>query len=363
MAIRILFIGSHRPGRSPSQRFRMEHYFPYLSEKGFEYEYSTFISETGDISLYRSGNYLKKLGLLLSGASRRLKDILRANNYDIIFIQREAFLTGTTFFENLFQKSGAKIIFDFDDSIWIPETSNANRKFAWLKDERKTSRNIKLADLVIAGNYYLATYAKRFNDHVIIIPTTVDTDMFQPSPLEGKNNEPVCIGWSGSLTTIEHFKTCIPALKELKARYGNRIHFKVMGDENFSDRELNIQGTAWSEETEMAELNSYHIGIMPLPDNEWTRGKCGLKGLLYMSLAIPPVMSPVGVNCEIIQHGKNGFLAADQNEWVDTISRLIENPEMRTQMGMEARKTVVEKYSVASQLSSLIHAFNDIIHK
>ncbi len=205
-----------------------------------------------------------------------------------------------------------------------------------------------MSDLVIAGNQYLADYAKHHNDHVVIIPTTIDTDEYV-NPNKTKTHDTICIGWSGSITTIKHFEYALPFLKILKKKYGEKISIQVIGDDSYSNPELGIKGSAWNKKSEIQELSSFDIGIMPLPDDEWAKGKCGLKGLQYMALEIPMIMSPVGVNSEIISDGMNGFLANNETEWVDKISKLIEDIELRKKIGMEARRTVVEKFSVKAQ--------------
>ena len=359
---RILFIAAHRPDRSPSQRFRFEQYFSFLKQNGFDYDFSFLISERDDKIFYQPGNFHTKLYIFLKSLWKRWKDAVRADQYDIIFIQREAFMTGSAFFEKKFRKSKAKIVFDFDDAVWNLDISDANKKFGWLKDPGKTAKIISMSDLVIAGNQYLADYAKHHNDNVIIIPTTINTGEYVKIK-PAVQNEQVCIGWSGSITTIKHFEYAIPFLKKLKQKYGNKILIKVIGDESYENAELGIKGIAWNKKDELKELSSFDIGIMPLPDDEWAKGKCGLKGLQYMALEIPCVMSPVGVNSEIVQDGISGFLAKDENEWIEKISLLIENPELRKKIGTEARKTVEEKYSVNSQKEKYFSLLKGLLNK
>ena len=257
---------------------------------------------------------------------------------------REAFLTGTTVFEKMIQRSGVPVIYDFDDAIWHFDVSEANRSFGWLKNPGKTARLISMADIVFAGNRYLADYASHHNSNVVIIPTTIDTEEYIPASVAGR--DVVCIGWSGSITTIRHFEMAILFLREIKRKYGDRVVFKVIGDGGYVNDELGIRGIPWSREAELDELSGIDIGIMPLPDDEWAKGKCGLKGLQYMALGIATVMSPVGVNTEIIRDGENGMLAGDDDEWVDKLCRLIEDPELRRRCGEAGRRTVEKYYSV-----------------
>lgn len=357
---KILFIAAHRLDRSPSQRFRFEQYFDFLRENGFECHLSFLLTEEEDKFFYSEGNFLKKIFIAAKSFFRRWKDVKQASDYDIVFIQREAFMTGSTFFERQFNKSGKKIIFDFDDAVWLPNVSDGNRKFEWMKNCNKTSSIISLADFIIAGNDYLASYANQFNKNTKIIPTTIDTNYHRESS-EKKSDEKICIGWTGSHTTIQHFEHAVPFLKVLKEKFANKIYFKVIGDDKYLNDELDVRGIAWNLQNEIKELSEFDIGIMPLPDNEWTKGKCGLKGLQYMALEIPPVMSPVGVNCEIVLDGVNGFLANTNSEWIEKISLLVESKELREKIGAAARKTVEKKYSVRSQQEKYLECFQSLL--
>jgi len=359
MKRKVLFIAAHRPDRAPGQRFRFEQYFDHLASNGYEPTLSYLISERDDRVFYAPGGYLRKGGIFLRSFARRSLDALRASDYDIIFIFREAFLTGTTLFESLFDRSRAKLVFDFDDAIWLPNISEGNRALGWLKNPRKTEEIIAMSDMVFAGNPYLAEYASGFSDCVKIVPTTIDTEEYRPRTRVDAG--PVCIGWSGSVTTIPHFEYALPALTEIKRRYGDRICFRVIGDGGYTNPALGIQGVPWRRESEVADLTAIDIGIMPLPDDAWARGKCGLKGLQYMALEIPTIMSPVGVNTEIVSSGTNGFLATATEEWVEALAKLVESTELRRQIGTAGRRTVLERYSTMSQRDNYVRYFDEVL--
>jgi glycosyltransferase involved in cell wall biosynthesis len=342
---RILFIAAHRPNRSPSQRFRFEQYIGFLESKGYSCDYSWLLNEKDDKRFYSPGHYIRKTYIVFKSWIKRCRDLIRASRYDVIFIQREAFMTGSTWFERQFAKR-SKVIFDFDDAIWKLDISDANKRLSFLKRPGKTQKLIRSAHLVIAGNAFLAEFAKEFNRNVKIIPTTIDTDYHLPKPKT--SNGLVTIGWTGSLTTIKHFRLAEKVLEKIRKKYGDRVRYKVIGDKNYVNESLGIRGIAWNRKTEVEDLNGIDIGIMPLPDDEWARGKCGFKGLQYMAMEIAPVISPVGVNTEIVQHGENGFLASTEEEWINYISMLIDDPELRHRIGKAARRTVIERYSVES---------------
>lgn len=358
MKKKVLIITNHRKDRSPGQRFRFEQYLDFLSSNGYEFHFSNLFNEDDDRKLYSKGSIIDKFLIYRKCLKVRKDNLKNINDYDIIFIFREALITGSIKFEKAFSKSKAKLIYDFDDAIWIPNVSDANKRFEFLKDYSKTSKIIELCDIVFAGNQYLADYASKFNDNVKIVPTTIDTDEYIKQTVN--KSDKICIGWSGSITTIQHFEYAIPFLKELKNKFGNLIEFKVIGDANYVNEELSIKGMAWNKETEIRDLSTFDIGIMPLPDDEWANGKCGLKGLQYMALEIPTIMSPVGVNSEIINDGVNGFLASDINEWVDKISLLVESEKLRIEIGINARKTVEDNYSVKANKQLYLEFFNNL---
>jgi len=358
---KILFIVHHRKGRSPGQRFRFEQYLDYLKENDIDHAYSNILSERDDKLFYSKGKYFQKLNIVIKSFFHRCRDLKTSKNFDIAFIYREAFMLGTVFFEKKLKKK-TKLIFDFDDAIWLKDVSQGNMNLSWLKWPRKTNKILKIADLVFAGNEYLAEYARRYNNNVMIIPTTIDTDYHKSTYAENKSNA-VCIGWTGTSTTLKHFETAIPYLKRIKEKYGKKVYFKIIVNFPYEVKELDLVASQWNYQTEIADLNEFEIGIMPLPDDEWAKGKCGFKGLQYMAMEIPTIMSPVGVNKEIIKDGFNGFLAESDDEWVEKISTLIDSGELRKRMGAEGRQTVLQNYSVESQKNNYLNAISELINK
>lgn len=339
----ILFACLHRPDRSPSQRYRFEQYLDFLNQEGYSTRLSFLLNASDDRHFYAPGNYINKFLILIKGFIKRCNEVFFFKKYDIVFVQRECFMLGTSFFEKRFSKR-SKLIFDFDDSIWLQNISEGNKKLAFLKNPDKTKSIIQSAALVIAGNEFLAAYALKYNERVVIIPSTIDTKKY--TLRQTKTNGPIVIGWSGSFSTIEHFETAKEALLIIKDKYKGMIIFEVIGDVTYRCEQLGISGKAWSASSEVEDLQQFDIGIMPLPDNEWTRGKCGMKGLQYMAAGIPTVMSPVGVNSTIITDGENGFLASSTEEWVDKLSRLVESAALRNKFAINGRQEVVNNYSV-----------------
>jgi len=354
----VLILCAHRPGRSPSQRYRFEQYLPFLSQHGFNFTWSYLLDEKDDRIFYSHGNFLKKTSILLKTILIRNRDARRFKNYDIIFIQREASFLGTSRFERKAFNSGAKVIFDFDDSIWLEDTSPGNKKWSWIKKPAKFFDNIKYASVVIAGNAYLAEKARTINKNTIVIPTTINTDVHFPKP-QLRNKDVITIGWSGSISTVKHFKLLLPVLEKIKAKYGEKVRFKLIGDKDYKNDKLSVEAVEWKEDTEVDQLNTIDIGVMPLPEDEWANGKCGLKGLAYMACGIATIMSNVGVNRDIVRNGENGFLVKNDAEWLDCLSKLIEDNSLREKLGKNARETVINKYSMEANKNKYLQVFSE----
>lgn len=360
--MKILFITPYPYNSAPSQRFRFEQYFDFFKEQNIQIKQEPFLDEkTWDV-FYRKGNLHKKIWGTLKGIVKRHLVVFELNKFDFLFIHREACFVGPAYFEWLYVKVfRKKIIFDFDDAIWLLDVSEANNKLAWLKWSTKTQSIIKYASFVIGGNNYLVDFAKKINMNAYVIPTTIDVHYHNNNIAVADNKAVVTIGWTGSVTTNRHFEILIPVLKKIKLKYADKVEITIISNKKPSHLDLPIQFLKWTKESEIADLVRFDIGIMPLPEDDWSKGKCGFKGLQYMALEIPTIMSPVGVNTEIIHDGINGFLASSEDEWIQKLSKLIESKELREKTGLEGRKTVIEKYSVEANKQKYLDVFNKLL--
>ncbi len=340
---KILFIASHRPQRAPGQRFRFEMFFDDLAKNGIEAELSYLLNEEDDRVIYSKANYLAKIRIGLKSILKRRADLKRVHEFDLVVIFREALMTKSIFFEKAVHRKGIPMLFDFDDAIWIKDVSANNRVLSYFKDENKIRKILPLCQAVTAGNAYLADFAKTYNKEVHIIPSTIDEQFHRE--IHQQDDKKVCVGWSGSHTTLAHFETLLPVLEQLRTRYGESIRLLTIGAKSTFAERLNIEYLPWKAESENEDLNQIDIGLMPLPNSLWTSGKCGMKALLYMSASKPAIVTPLGVNAEIVEHGINGYHAQSSAEWLKYITELIDDPEKRIGMGKRARQKVVNDYS------------------
>jgi glycosyltransferase involved in cell wall biosynthesis len=237
------------------------------------------------------------------------------------------------------------VVYDFDDALFVGDVSAANRSIARFKMPEKISRIVAKATITTAGNEWLAAWARRYSSAVEVIPTTIDVDQYRTVHREPA--EHVVVGWSGSKTTVRHLQTIEGALR--RALSESRVSLSVVGDRSYTVGGLDDDGLVrardWVEASELDDLGSFDIGLMPLPDEDWSRGKCGLKALQYMAMEVVPIVSPIGVNREIVQHGENGLIATGDDEWVAAIQQLASDAQLRRRLGRAARATVVERYS------------------
>lgn len=354
--ISVLFIVPAPTGISPGQRFRFEHYLPYLFSKGISYSVSSFYSRKGWSVLYKSGKASEKIIRTAGGFFRRFKDVFRLPFHDYIYIYREAAPAGPPLFEwvaaKIFRK---KIIYDFDDAIWVPITSEQNKIALYFRWFSKIGTICKLSYIVSTGNDYLAAFAKKYSKHVVVIPTVVNTSEVHKGSQDHKNLKPV-IGWTGTFSTLKYLDIVLPAIKELQEKYD--FTFIVIANKDPELPLKNYQFIQWTKENEIDDLLNIHIGMMPLYDGELEKGKCGFKAIQFMALGIPVVVSPVGVNTTIVTHGKDGFVASTEKEWKEYLEKLLTDAQLRSTLGAMGRKKIQSEYSVNSTLQNFLKLFD-----
>ena len=340
--IRVVALVPYPARRAPGQRFRIEQWAPLLRAGGVEVMVDSFLDDAGMDVLYAPGHAAAKAMSVLGGYGRRARRVRTLDGYDAAYVYREAALGRPTWIERAVARR-LPIVYDFDDAIYLPAASAANARLGFLKDPGKAEKLCRLAAHVTVGNEHLAGFARRHASQVTVVPSTIDTEQYVPP---GPRPAParLVIGWTGSATTLPYLEAILPALRRLKAR--TDFELRVIGG-HLDDAALAIRNVPWSAATEVADLRPIDVGLMPLADDEWTRGKCGMKALQYMALGIPPVVSPVGVNTTIVRHGVNGMLATTDDEWVARLEELGRNPALRARLGGEARRTVETEFSAA----------------
>lgn len=341
--IRVLALVPYPTERAPGQRYRIEQWAPLLRDEGIEVVFSPFLSPRGMDVLYSRGHAWIKLRETVKGYLRRSAQAARPAAHDVAYVYREATLLGPAWIEQ-FVSRRRPLVYDFDDAIHLPAASGANAWTLALKPPGKAAAICRLARHVTVGNEALAAFAAPLSRAVTVIPSTIDTTAYTVRP-RPDNPRPV-VGWTGSPTTLPHLRALLPALVALRRQVDYEL--RVVGGGVVLPG-VDMVSVAWCAKTEVEDLRTLDVGLMPLPDDEWSRGKCGMKALQYMALGIPPVVSPVGVNATMVRDGVNGFHARTDAEWVEKVACLLRSPDLRRRLGAEARRTVEETYSARVQ--------------
>ncbi len=352
----VLFVLPYPPNQAPSQRFRVEAYFPLLKQNNIKFHCQYFLDQEAWRALYKQGSVFKKSMAVFKGVLKRKFLLLKIHRYDYIFIHREAASVGPPFFEwfvsKVFRK---KIIFDFDDAIWIPNVSENNRMARYIKSFWKIRYICKWAHKISAGNQYLLNWVSQYNKNLVLNPTCVDMhDKYVP--VKTQSDRPLVIGWTGSHSTMKYLDIILPVLKRLEKKHD--FVFMVISNENPKIDLQSFRFLPWKEATEIRDLMNFHIGIMPLENDAWSEGKCGFKIIQYLSLGIPAVASPVGVNTTIIDQSQSGFLCSGEEEWESALELLIQDEQKRSAFGSYGKHRMQHNFSIESNSSNFLSLFS-----
>jgi glycosyltransferase involved in cell wall biosynthesis len=300
-------------------RFRVEQYFPYLI-----------------------GHRVEPKWQPLSGSwSERLMTYRQLPSFDVVCIQRRL-LPPFEFY--WIRKKSRKILFDLDDAVMYrsssspyPHSFSRWLKFRWM---------VKGSNVVTVGNQFLKNEVLKVDrgKKVFVIPTSIDISLY-PQKKEIANRKEIILGWIGTKGNLRYLKKLEPVFEMLRQRFP-QVRLKIVSNDFYESSGLPIINKPWKLEDENEDLISFDIGLMPLGDDLWSRGKCGLKIIQYLSVGVPVVCTPVGINSDIVKDGENGFWAMDHQEWVDRLSNLIQNPDLRQRMGLKGIETVEREYSL-----------------
>ncbi|MFL6845433.1 MAG: glycosyltransferase family 4 protein [Allosphingosinicella sp.] len=335
-----------------STRQRLLQYVPHLAAAGIEVDFHPLLPDDYVRGMATGERYPKRK--TAAAYLKRLREIAFGTGADAIWIYAELFPYLPGLVERLALRSGKPIVFDYDDAIFHMYDSSGNPLVRALLG-RKLQPLLRRASLCCCGNRYLLDYAARFSSRTMLLPTVVDADVYRPAEAPDRSR-PVTIGWIGSPSTWPYVRPLLPLLRELAESRGVRIRVVGAGRAALADAFPGLDLVEWSEEREVDEVRAMDIGIMPLPDDIWARGKCGYKLIQYMACGLPVVASPVGVNSEIIAPGENGFLAVGEPEWRDALDRLIADSELRGCFGAAGRRRIEERYSLQVHAPRLVEA-------
>jgi len=326
-----------------STRQRFMQFEPALAKAGIAVDYSPLL-DNAHLKGLVEGRRASPLSITKSYARRALK-ILNARSYDLLWVHCEYFPYLPGFIEaSSVWVASAPFVFDYDDAIFHMYDTARNPLTRMLLGGKLEPLQER-AKVCLCGNEYLRAYAARHNGNAVVVPTVVDTDVY--TPVRRLSEQPVTVGWIGSPSTWNYVRPLLPILAQLCETRGIRVLVVGAGDAGQNDRFPGLDFADWSEEAEVELVQSMDIGIMPLNDDLWARGKSGYKLIQYMACGLPVVASPVGVNAEIVRDGDNGFLATSPKQWHQALNALLDDAEGRRRMGARGRERAVADYSLA----------------
>jgi hypothetical protein len=325
-----------------STRQRLIQYLPRLAAAGIEVEHHPFLPDAYVRGLATGRAYPRSR--TIRAYLDRFRQLLAGTDADLVWVYAELFPYLPGSFERLAFRSGKPVVYDCDDAFFHAYDAHSDLRVRRLLG-RKLEPLLRGVAAACCGNAYLQSYASRFCDNTLLLPTVVDTSVYGPAPAR-PSDRPVTIGWIGSPSTWPYMRPILPLLGELARSRGIRVRVVGAGPAARGDAFPGLDLIEWSEALEVEEVRAMDIGVMPLPDETWALGKCGYKLVQYMACGLPVVASPVGVNSEIVSPGANGFLATGEAQWRDALIRLIEDPALRQAYGAAGRRRAEEAYSL-----------------
>ncbi|HEY8368800.1 MAG TPA: glycosyltransferase family 4 protein [Thermodesulfobacteriota bacterium] len=319
----------------PGSRYRAYQYAPRLAAHGVTLDLKPLFGD-GYVDLAaerrRVLRALRLAGAAAVGYARRLADLAGDPRADLVVIERQLFPYWPAACELACLRGEVPVVLEFDDAIYLTPGHRG-----------KLARLLAAVRLAIVGNASLADFAGRFAREVAIVPTVVDVERYRPR-LRHEDGERFVVGWIGLPYNFPALERLAAPLARLAREVPLELHVVSRGAPRLPG--VPVREVPWSEATEADLLARLDVGVMPLPDDEWSRGKCGLKLLQYMAAGIPAVASPVGVNREIVADGENGRLASTEGDWYEALRDLARSPALRARLGAAGRRTVEQRYSL-----------------
>ena len=360
--MRVLFVTQYG-ALAASSRTRVFQYLPYLRRRGVDSSVITVLPDRAiaGSQIVVTDNPLGKLPYYAWASWRTLSSGLlawwRARAADVLFIQKVIFPRPVRW---LLRRCRCPVVYDFDDAIFTTEVRETRSWLAAWK-ERRNARGLpgmlKLAAVAVVENEYTADFARSYCE-VATITGPIDTELYTMCDRSCRKTEGVVLGWIGSATSRQYLELIRGPLHQLSRRFAN-LRLRLVGAESLQVEGLQVESKSWSLEEEREDLHDFDIGLMPIADDPWTRGKGGYKLLQYMATGLPVVTSPVGVNRQIVKDGESGFWAGSPGEWEERLATLIANPGLRREMGRRGRATVEEEYALAVQQECFLEILED----
>ena len=354
--MKVLALASY-PIEMAATRYRLAQFVEPLRERGIELTIRPFLDSELTASLYKRSEWPRTTIGLLRSAVRRIADVSKASRADVLLVQREAMIFGPPVVEWLATRVGrCPMVLDLDDAIYVRYLSPTyGRLGSALKWFSKTDDLIGWARVVTCGNRTIAEYVSAKGARASVIPTVVDTEKFRPAAGQAEREVPV-LGWVGTHSTYPYLASIFPALQRLARDFRFRLKVVGAGQDLIELPGVEVESLAWKLEREIADFQSFDIGLYPIVEDEWSAGKSGFKSIQYMAVGIPFVVTPVGACAEIGEPEVTHLAARSDDEWYGALKRLLSNAGLRKGMGEAGREHALQYYTVAAQADKLAEA-------
>jgi len=348
--MKILFFVVY-PEINAAARYRVFKYLEYLKKEKIDYRVCPPMSNKMFRVLYQTRNPVKKSLFYLLTFFIRLGDLFRVRGYDAVFIHQGLCYLGPPILEKIVARLSKCLIYDTDDAHFARPIF-ATGFGAKLFDRQRTAKLAGLSDEVIVSADYIKQYVQEYNPHVVIIPTSIDSQRYTVKNYDKDSSKFVTIGWAGSASGLVYLQDLEEVFQNLSKLYS--IELKIISSRGINFKNVQMTLCRWSMMNEISDLQSFDIGIMPLPNSDFAKGKAGFKIIQYMGVGVPVVCSPVGINTKIINDGKNGFLARTKDDWFNKLSMLIEDIHLREKIGKKGRESIQAGYTIEQNAPQFI---------
>ena len=357
--MRVFAVASY-PVEAAASRYRVVQYIPFLRQQGIDLEFSPFVDSKTFAVLYDRRRLTRKVIGLGGGLLKRIGHLASVRSADAILVQREAMLFGPPWFER-FAAARRPIVLDLDDPTYLGTVASVYGKaVAKIRWQHKGDQLIRLASIVLCGNATIAAHVEALGVEARVVPTVVDLSLFRPA--EGRRNGVPVIGWLGTFATYPYLEAMFPMLRRLYEKHPFILKIVGSGRPAPDLHPIEVQHSEWKLENEINDFRSFDIGLYPLLDEPYSRGKSGFKAVQYMAVGIPFVTSPVGVCATIGEPGRTHFVGATEGEWEGGLQTLLSNPQLRREMGARGRQHAGEHYTVEQQANAIAGALRDAIY-
>jgi glycosyltransferase involved in cell wall biosynthesis len=335
--MRVLILTPYLYGTAPGPRSSIELWERVLAPAGITFDYAPFEDERLHAVIYARGRVAEKARLMT----------------------RAYALIGPELFERWVARAGVPIIYQLDDPLYVPYRSPANGYLSYLKFFGKVGRIARISAMTIVNSPQHYEYVSRYTSRIRSIPILVDADEYCYEPRPRAAGEPVRVGWTGSPTTAPNLELIAPSLRRLGTR--EDVELVMIGGGDYRLPGVRMTVVPWRAATEVQELRRLDVGLLPVPVTEWNKRKFFMKLIQYMSLAIPPVCTPIGATPQVVTNGENGLLADGEGAWTAALTRLVDDGVLRASMGEAAARTAHAGYTVQARAADIVEAFTSAV--